>query len=147
MTEARQRVRIHSVHLVPALLTGAWAGFVPGLFIGGVLGAVISFGAGAILDWIRQLSFTTGIDQALLPFGERIGLLQTLQDEWFLVIPGAALGFGLFSALIGVLTAAAVSATYGSLLEGVELTLEPTAEREGQSERRRRSRRGSDTAA
>ena|SRR5882762_917781 len=146
MSEA-QRVRIHSVHLVPALLTGAWAGFVPGLFIGGVLGAVISFGAGAILDWIRQLSFTTGIDQALLPFGERVGLLQTLQDEWYFVIPAAALVFGLFSALIGVLTAAAVSATYGSLLEGVELTLEPTAEPVARTERRRRSRRGSDTAA
>jgi hypothetical protein len=147
MSEAPQRVRIHSVHLAPALLTGAWAGFVPGVFIGGVLGAVISFVAGAILDWIRQLSFTTGIDQALLPFGDRIGPLQTLQDEWFLVIPAAALVFGLFSALIGVLTAAAVSATYGSLLEGVEVTLEPTAQPGAGVERRRRHRRDSDSAA
>ena len=147
MSEASQRVRIHSVHLVPALLTGAWAGFVPGLFIGGVLGAVVSFGAGAILDWVRQLSFTTGIDQALLPFGDRIGLLQSLQDDWLLVITAAALIFGAFSALIGVLTAAALSATYGSLLEGVELTMEPTAEPKARPDRRRRPRRRSDSAA
>src|SRR5438309_10369336 len=100
MSEA-QRVRIHSVHLVPALLTGAWAGFVPGLFIGGVLGAVISFGAGAILAWIGQVGVTTGMHPGLLPFSERIGLLPTLQDERYLVVPATAVGFGVFSGLTG----------------------------------------------
>jgi hypothetical protein len=147
MSIGTQHFRIRSVPLRPALLTGAWAGFVPGLFIGGVLGAVITFGSGAILDWMRQLSFTTGIDQALLPFGDRIGLLQTLQDGWFVVIPATALIFGVLSAVIGMLTAAVVSASYGSLLEGLEVELEPTAEVLTRRERRRRSRRRSDSAA
>jgi len=33
-----QRFRIASVPIGPAVLTGAWAGFVPGLFIGAILG-------------------------------------------------------------------------------------------------------------
>jgi hypothetical protein len=142
-----QRFRIASVPLGPALLTGAWAGFVPGLFIGAVLGVVITFGSGAMLDWMRQLSFTTGIDQALLPFGDRIGLLQTLQDDWFVVIPATALVFGLLSALIGMLTAAVVSASYGSLLKGLQVELEPEGEPHARPERRRRLRRRSDSAA
>ncbi len=147
MSIGPQHFWIRSVPLGPALLTGAWAGFVPGLFVGGVLGAVITFGAGALLDWMRQLSFTTGIDQALLPFGDRIGLLQTLQDGWFVVIPAAALVFGLLSAAIGMLTAAVVSASYGSLLEGLEVELEPTADAHTRRERRRGPRRRTDSAA
>ena len=147
MSNGVQHFRIRSVPLGPALVTGAWAGFVPGLFIGGVLGAVITFGAGAILDWMRQLSFTTGIDQALLPFGDRIGMLQTLQDDWFVVIPAAALIFAVLSALIGMLTAAVVSASYGSLLEGLDVEVEPTADATARRERRRGPRRRSDSAA
>jgi hypothetical protein len=147
MSDGVQHFRIRSIPLGPALVTGAWAGFVPGLFIGGVLGAVITFGAGAILDWMRQLSFTTGIDQALLPFGDRVGMLQTLQDDWFLVIPAAAVIFGLLSALIGLLTAAVVSASYGSLLEGLDVEVEPTADATARRDRRRGSRRRSDSAA
>ena len=147
MSDRTQHFRIRTVPLRPALLTGAWAGFVPGVFIGAVLGAVITFGSGAVLDWMRTLSFTTGIDQALLPFGDRIGLLQTLQDGWFLVIPAAALIFGLLSAVIGMLTAGVVSASYGSLLEGLEVELEPTADALARRERRRRPRRRTDSAA
>ncbi|OLD25773.1 MAG: hypothetical protein AUJ02_04200 [Chloroflexi bacterium 13_1_40CM_3_65_12] len=147
MSIGPQHFRVRSVPLGPALVTGAWAGFVPGVFIGGLLGAVITFGAGAILDWMRQLSFTTGIDQALLPFGDRIGLFQTLQDDWFVVIPAAALIFGLLSAVIGMLTAAVVSASYGSLLEGLQVELEPEADVHARRERRRRPRRRSDSAA
>jgi len=117
----RQRYRIRSVPLVPALVTGAWSGFVPGLFIGGVVGVAITFGAGAALEWMRQLSFTTGIQQQLLPFGDRIGQLETLQDAWPAVIGVSALAVGLVSALIGVLTGAVVSASYGSLLGAVEV--------------------------
>ncbi len=87
MTE--QRLRIRSVPLLPAIVTGAWSGFVPSLFIGGVAGAIASFAAGAALEWIRELSFTTGIQEQLLPFGDRIGELQTVQDDWFIVIPVA----------------------------------------------------------
>src|SRR2546430_9885488 len=114
----RQRYRIRSVPLVPALLTGAWTGFVPGLFIGGAVGVAITFGAGAALEWMRQLSFTTGIQQQLLPFGDRIGQLETLQDAWPAVIGVSALAGGVGSALIGGLTGGGGSASYGSLLGG-----------------------------
>jgi hypothetical protein len=122
-----QRVRVRSVPLPAAMITGAWAGFVPGLFIGALLGVLISFGAGAALEWMRELSFTTGIQQQLLPFGDRIGLLQTLQDGWLVVIPLAAVALGLFSAIFGTLTGALVAATFGSVLHGVEVDVEPMA--------------------
>ncbi len=120
-----QRVRIRSFPLMPALVTGAWAGFVPGLFIGGILGTLITFGAGAAIEWMRELSFTTGIQQQLLPFGDRIGLLETLQDDWPVVILVAALGVGLFSAIVGMLTGALVASSFGSLLKGIEVDVEP----------------------
>jgi len=155
-----ERVRIRSIPMLPALVTGAWAGFVPGLFIGGALGTLISFGAGAALEWMRELSFTTGIQQQLLPFGDRIGLLETLQDDWLIVIPVTAVGVGILSALVGLLTAALVSASYGSLLGGVEVEIEPAAAPEAAApaaavekaprvkrEHRRRTRRRSDSAA
>lgn len=123
MTSVR-RLRIRSVPMEPALITGAWSGFVPGLFIGGVLGAVASFAAGGVVEWMRELSFTTGIQEQLLPFGDRIGQLQTVQDEWFVVIPLFALALGLVGALIGALTGAVVSASYGSLLHEVEIDVE-----------------------
>ena len=119
-----QRVRVHSVPLRPALITGAWAGFVPGLFAGGLLGTAVTFGAGAAIEWMRELSFTTGIQQQLLPFGDRIGLLQTLQDDWWLVIIVSALAVGMISALVGMLTAALVATSFGSLLGGVEVDVE-----------------------
>jgi len=155
-----QRIRIRSLPMLPALVTGAWAGFVPGLVIGGALGTLISFGAGAALEWMRELSFTTGIQQQLLPFGDRIGLLETLQDDWLIVIPVTAIVVGVLSALVGVLTAALVSASYGSLLGGVEVEIEPVAAAKAAApattvekapavkrEHRRRARRRSDSAA
>jgi len=120
-----QRVRLRSVPLLPAVVTGAWAGFAPGLFVGAIAGVLITFGAGAALEWMRELSFTTGIAQQLLPFGDRTGLLQTIQDGWWFVVPAAALAVGLFSALIGGLTGALVAASFGSVLRGVEVDIEP----------------------
>jgi hypothetical protein len=127
-----QRVRVRSVPLRPALITGAWAGFVPGLFAGAIIGTLITFGAGAAIEWMRELSFTTGIQQQLLPFGDRVGLLQTLQDAWWLVIIASALVIGVLSAIIGMLTAALVASSFGSLLGGVdvEVEVEPVAEAE-----------------
>ena len=149
MTE--QRLRIRSVPLMPAIVTGAWSGFVPSLFIGGSAGAIASFAAGAALEWMRELSFTTGIQEQLLPFGDRTGDLQTVQDDWFIVIPLAAVALGLVGALIGALTGALVAATYGSLLGSVEVVVEEAtgAERTEPVKRvrRRRARRSTDSAA
>jgi len=119
-----QRVRVRSIALRPAMLAGAWAGFVPGLFIGAIVGTLASFGAGAALEWMRELSFTTGIQQQLLPFGDRSGLLQTLQDGWLIVIPASALVVGLFSAIFGALTGALIAASFGSILRGVEVDID-----------------------
>ena len=158
MTE--QRLRIRSVPLLPAVVTGAWSGFVPSLFIGGAAGAIASFAAGGALEWMRELSFTTGIQQQLLPFGDRIGLLETLQDDWLLVIPASGFALGVLSALIGMLTAGLVSSSYGSLLGGVEVEIEPvvtagtatmaaieTPAATVKRENRRRARGRSDSAA
>jgi hypothetical protein len=123
-----RRVRIRSIPLRPAMLAGAWSGFVPGLFIGAILGTLASFGAGAALEWMRELSFTTGIQQQLLPFGDRSGLLQTLQDGWPVVIPLTALAVGLFSAIFGALTGALVAASFGSILRGVEVDVDTAPE-------------------
>lgn len=148
---AAQRLRIRSVPLEPALVTGAWSGFVPGLFIGGALGAVASFAAGGVVEWMRELSFTTGIQEQLLPFGDRIGELQTVQDSWFVVIPVAAVALGLVGALIGAMTGALVSVTYGSLLREVEIEVEeaPASAPAGAITRvrRRRAKRRSNSAA
>jgi hypothetical protein len=146
MTE--QRLRIRSVPLLPAIVTGAWSGFVPSLFIGGVAGAIASFAAGAALEWIRELSFTTGIQEQLLPFGDRIGELQTVQDDWFIVIPVAGVALGLLGALIGALTGALVGATYGSLLGSVEVVVEEATAAEPVTRvRQRRARRRTKSAA
>jgi len=149
MTE--QRLRIRSVPLTPAIITGAWSGFVPGLFIGGVAGAIASFAAGAALEWMRELSFTTGIQEQLLPFGDRIGDLQTVQDDWFIVIPVVGLALGLVGALIGALTGALVGVTYGSLLGGVDVVVEEATAaaraEPAKRARRRRARRSTDSAA
>ena len=158
---SRRRMRIRSMGMVPAMTAGAWSGFVPALFIGGVVGAIASFAAGAALEWMRELSFTTGIQEQLLPFGDRVGDLQTVQDDWFFVIPIAAVGLGLIGALIGALTGALVSASYGSLFSGVEVVVEDVAEVpevvEAEAKapaaetvkppRRRRARRRTNTAA
>ena len=146
MTE--QRLRSRSVPLLPAIVTGAWSGFVPSLFIGGVAGAIASFAAGAALEWIRELSFTTGIQEQLLPFGDRIGELQTVQDDWFIVIPVAGVALGLLGALIGALTGALVGATYGSLLGSVEVVVEEATAAEPVTRvRQRRARRRTNSAA
>ncbi len=141
MTE--QRLRIRSVPLLPAIVTGAWSGFVPSLFIGGAAGAIASFAAGAALEWIRELSFTTGIQEQLLPFGDRIGELQTV----------AGVALGLLGALIGALTGALVGATYGSLLGGVEVVVEEVVVEEATAAepvtrvKARRARRRTNSAA
>lgn len=149
----RRRLRISSVPFMPAVITGAWSGFVPGLFVGGSAGAIATFAAGAALEWMRELSFTTGIQEQLLPFGDRIGELQTVQDDWFFVIPIAALAFGLLGAIIGALTGALVSASYGSLFGGVEVLAEevpeaaPAVEPVKRESRRHRARRRTNSAA
>jgi len=103
--ESRQvNVRLRRLPLWPVMAGGAVSGFVGGMFAGCVLGAIAAWFAGAVLDWHRQLGFTLGVTEELLPLGEQVGVLQTMRDLWFLVIPGTGLLFGMLNGLVGFLT-------------------------------------------
>jgi hypothetical protein len=97
--------RVIHLSLRGAMFAGAAGGFAFGLFVGGVLGAVVSWFAGAIVDWQAQLGYSLGVTQQLLPLGDQLGGLQTVADRWYLVIPGVALLVGLVGAVIGMLAA------------------------------------------
>jgi len=86
-----------------AMFAGAITGFVFGLFVGGTLGALLSWFAGAIVDWQAQLGYSLGVTQQLLPLGDQVSSLESLSDRWFLVIPAAGLLVGLLGAFIGLL--------------------------------------------
>ncbi|HKV88468.1 MAG TPA: hypothetical protein VJT78_10770 [Candidatus Dormibacteraeota bacterium] len=86
-----------------AMFAGAIAGFVFGLFAGSILGALISWFAGAIVDWQAQLGYSLGVTQQLIPLGDQARSLQSVSDNWYLVIPAAGLAIGLVGAFIGVL--------------------------------------------
>jgi hypothetical protein len=85
-----------------AMFAGAITGFVFGLFAGVTLGAIISWFAGAIVDWQSQLGFSLGVTQQLLPLGDQVESLDTIADRWFLVIPAVGALAGVLGAL-GVL--------------------------------------------
>jgi hypothetical protein len=86
-----------------AMFAGAITGFVFGLFSGATLGALISWFAGALVDWQAQLGFSLGVTQQLLPLGDQVRSLELVSDRWFLVIPAVGLLMGVLGALIGVL--------------------------------------------
>ena len=117
-------VRIRVVSLRFALATGAVVGFVVGLFVGSLLGAVASWFAGALLDWQRQLSFTLGVTEELLPLGEQQGLLQSLQSGWWIVVPVSGLAVGVLSGLAGALGSALMAALFNRFGKGTEVTVE-----------------------
>jgi hypothetical protein len=117
-------VRLRRVSLRSALATGAVVGFVVGLFVGSVLGALASWVAGALLDWQRQLSFTLGVTEALLPLGEQVGLLQALQSGWWLVVPVSGLLVGSVGGLAGALGTALMAALFNRFGEGTEVIVE-----------------------
>lgn len=118
------RVRLVGVRVGWAMGAGAVAGFVPGLFVGCLLGALISWAAGVVLDWQRQLGFTLGVTQQLLPFGDQVPVLEQLVDSWPVVITSAGLILGLLCALIGTLASGAVAALLNRSLIGVPLEVE-----------------------
>ena len=86
-----------------AMFAGAISGFVFGMFLGATLGALLSWLAGAILDWQSQLGYSLGVTQQLLPLGDQINSLESVSDQWYLVIPAVGLVIGLISAVIGSL--------------------------------------------
>lgn len=117
-------VRLRRLPLWPLMLAGAATGFVGGLVAGCVLGALAAWFSGAVLDWHRQLGFTLGVTEDLLPLGEQVGLLETVRDLWWLVIPAAGLAIGLLNALIGLLAGALAAGLFNRLGEGIWLDVE-----------------------
>lgn len=118
------RGRVVAVSVRAALIAGGWIGFALGLVSGSVLGAIVSWFSGAILAWQRDLTFTVGVTESLLPFGNQIPVLQRLEADWFLVIPLAGLLVGLFAALIGGLIGGLVAVSYNRSPFGVRVVVE-----------------------
>ena len=120
-----------------AMFAGAITGFVFGLFAGATLGALLSWFAGALVDWQSQLGFSLGIAQQLLPLGDQVRELQTVQDRWFFVIPGTGLLMGLLGAFIGVLA----GGLWATLVNMGVLPIEVSVMRRGDIPMRRASDR------
>ena len=118
------RVRVRGVGILWAMGGGAVLGFVPGMFAGCLAGAALSWGAGAVLDWQRQLGFTLGVTQQLLPFGDQMTVLEQISGAWLLVIPLTGLVVGLLWGLIGATAGALGTALLNRLEVGLPLVVE-----------------------
>ena len=121
---ALRSVRLRRFSLRGALLGGAAAGFVAGLFAGCLLGAILSWLAGQALDWQSHLAFQLGVTEDLLPLGPQIGLLQTMQDDWWAVVPLSGLAVALPSALATALGAALLTGIFNRFGPALELLVE-----------------------
>lgn len=122
MRQVNGRVVVVSVRA--ALIAGAWIAFPLGLVAGCVLGAGLSWFAGAVLSWQSQLSLTLGVTEQLLPFGSQVPLLDRVRSDWYLVIPAVGLSVGIFAALVGALIGGLVAASYNRSPFGVRVTVE-----------------------
>ena len=117
-------VRLRWVSLRAALLGGAAAGFAAGLFAGCLLGAGLSWLAGQALDWQSHLAFQLGVTEDLLPLGQQIGILQAMQDDWWLVVPLTGLVVAVPTALATALGAALLAGIFNRFGPALELVVE-----------------------
>jgi hypothetical protein len=99
-----------------------------GIVVGALIGAVLSWLAGAVLDWQRDLALMLGVTRGLLPFGDQIPALRWLASEWYLVIPAAALAFGLLAAVVGALVGALLATAYNRSPRHASVIVELPAE-------------------
>ena len=106
------RGRLAGVSVRAALAAGAWVGFALGLVFGAVVGAVLVWFAGSIVEWQRDLAFTFGVARRLLPLGDQIGLLRDVEARWWLVIPGVALAIAALASIVGALLGGIFAAIY-----------------------------------
>jgi hypothetical protein len=105
------RGRLAGVSVRASFGAGMWVGLMVGLVLGAVLGAILSWFAGTVLSWQRELAFTLGVARTLLPFGDQVVALRWIASTWYLVVPISAvltaLAVGLIGGLMGALLAAA----------------------------------------
>jgi hypothetical protein len=120
-----------------AMFAGAISGFVFGLFMGATLGALLSWLAGAIVDWQAQLGYSLGVTQQLLPLGDQISSLESVSDQWFLVIPAVGIGLGIVSAVIGSLAGGLWAALVNAGVLPIEVAVLPGDARHVGDRRRR----------
>lgn len=106
------RGRLSAVSVRASFGAGVWVGITLGLVIGAIGGALLSWFAGTILAWQRDLAFTLGVARALLPFGDQVAALRWLSNTWFLVIPAAAAVMALVAGLVGGMIGALLAAAY-----------------------------------
>jgi hypothetical protein len=118
-----------------AMFAGAITGFVFGLFAGAAVGAIASWFAGAIIEWQSQLGYSLGIAQQLLPLGDQIKYLETISDNWYLVIPAVGLAVGILGGLMGLLA----GGLWASLVNLGVLPIEVQVLRRGELEVDRRA--------
>ena len=116
--------RVLAVSVRAAMIAGAWIGFALGLVTGCVAGALLTWFAGAILGWQRDLSLTLGVTEQLLPFGSQVPVLERIQADWFIVVPFIGLLVGIFAALVGGLIGGLVAASYNRSPFAVQVVVE-----------------------
>ena len=122
MRQVNGRVVVVSVRA--AMIAGAWIAFPLGLVAGCVLGAGLSWFAGAVLSWQLQLSLTRGVTEQLLPFASQVPLLGSVRPSWSRVSPPPRLSVGCFAGLVGGRVGGLVAASYNRSPFGVRVTVE-----------------------
>jgi hypothetical protein len=78
-----------------------------------MVGGMVSWLAAAIIQWQEHLAFTLGVAANLLPFGDQLGTIQTVADDWWLTIPVAAMTGAVAGASWGAFTGAILAVLYG----------------------------------
>jgi hypothetical protein len=116
--------RVLSLSVRAGMVAGGWIGFPLGPVAGCLLGAAISWFAGAVLAWQLQLSLTLGVTEQLLPFGSQAPLLESVRSSWYLVIPATGILLGIFSGLLGALIGGLVAASYNRSPLGIRVKVE-----------------------
>lgn len=114
-TGTRSVARLVRFPVAGGLVLGAWIGFALGLLLGTIVAALAVWFADAVLLWERDLSYTLGVGQELLPFGDQVPTLETVRSWWYLFIPAVGLLLSVLMACFGALVGALLSIAYNHL--------------------------------
>ena len=106
------RGRLAAVSVRATFGAGMWVGLMVGLVLGAILGALLSWAAGTVLSWQRELAFTLGVARTLLPLGDQVVALRWIASTWYLVVPITAVTTALVVGIIGGFIGALLAAAY-----------------------------------